>query len=263
MIDADFFLDNKSRIMIPYKGWHIVNSDGTQEKDNLILDVEGPFKIIPDPLSSGNWHTLNNLIDANGCKMLSKGVRKITYYEEGYYLLEDNNEDELMNKGVGTINLNEYVSKMNVLLSDGRFLFNEWVYEVVPCFGYFRVKYNRRGGWSWVTLMGERFEIHNLKFNCLLAYANEKCSIRTSFDNKLTNDYTSAMWADEGMWNVNLLRNGEKTTFLYGQGGEIISYAQSILIKPNIIVLLESNNIWYSFDSLGRLVECFYWCTSA
>ena len=84
MIDADFFLDNKSRIMIPYKGWHIVNSDGTQEKDNLILDVEGPFKIIPDPLSSGNWHTLNNLIDANGCKMLSKGVRKITYYEEGY-----------------------------------------------------------------------------------------------------------------------------------------------------------------------------------
>ena len=122
MIKASYFIDNKERNFIPYKGWSSVDSEGIVEQDNFTIDDEGPFKNIPDPLSHGNWHTLSNLLDSKGKKILKKGVRFIKYHNEGYYLLEDNNHDELSNKYHGCIPMSEYVTKMNVVNLEGKLL---------------------------------------------------------------------------------------------------------------------------------------------
>ena len=77
----------------PYKGLSIVSKDGESKKFHI---DEGPLRIICDTLSYGNYHKLDNLIDSTGRKILAKGVRKIKYDKQGFYVVEDNNEDELI-----------------------------------------------------------------------------------------------------------------------------------------------------------------------
>lgn len=100
MIDGKHFIDDLPREMIPYKGWHIIREDGTREKDSIISESDGPFERIQDliPLG-GNVYVYENLLDKNGNKLLSKGIRNIKYFQDGYYLLKDNNEIELINRG--------------------------------------------------------------------------------------------------------------------------------------------------------------------
>ena len=259
MIDGKYFIDNLPRVMVPYKGWHIEHEDGTQELDSLISESNGPFQIINDPISHGNWHTLYNLLDDEGKKLLPKGIRSIKYYQGGFYLLEDNNEDELVNRGDvrGGFLTKDYVSKMNVMREDGSLLDEEWFDEVIPDVGFFRVRFNHH--WIWVKLSGEIFQKHTLKFGCVLVCHDGKYAIHHSFGDKLTDFFTSVMWSENGIWNVKMISNGGETCFLHGEGGEIIFYAHEILIKNGIIALLEKDNIWYSFDSSKKLTPCFRW----
>jgi hypothetical protein len=260
MLSANYFPNNLPRVFVPYKGWQILNEDGTQIPDELFIESEGPFKMIPDPLSHGNWHTLENLLDKNGKKLLPKGIRKITYYQDGYYLLEDNNEDELINRGdvPGGFLSQDYVSCMNVMRNDGTLLFDEWVDKIIPDIGFFNVRF-KSGRWGRVKLSGEPIREVQLKFQCKLVFNDDKYAINNSFGERLSDDYTSIMFSQGKMWNVNLFSRGKEITYFRGQGEEIINYAQMILIKNNVIALLEKDNIWYSFDSLGNLNECFYW----
>lgn len=54
MIDSSCFIDNLPREMIPYKGWHILRKDGSKEKDSMVMESDGPFEIITDPIGHGN-----------------------------------------------------------------------------------------------------------------------------------------------------------------------------------------------------------------
>ena len=71
------FCDGLNRVFVPYKGYMIVSKDGSLVPDPLTQTDEGPFKIIIDVPSHGNWHALYNLVDDSGVKILPKGVRKI------------------------------------------------------------------------------------------------------------------------------------------------------------------------------------------
>ena len=259
MIDKIHFIDDLPREMIPYKGWHIIKEDGTLEKDSMFSESNGPFEIITDPIGHGNWHTLYNLVDKNGNKLIPRGIRKIKYFQDGFYLLEDNNEDELINRGdvKGGFLAKDYVSKMNVMREDGSLLDEEWFDEVLPDMGFFRVKRNHY--WYWINLSGEYFQRHRLKRGCVIVCQDGKYAIHHSFGDRLTDYFKSVMWSYEGCWNVNLLSEGEETHFNFGEGGGIINYAQQILIKNEVIALLEKDNIWYAFDSSKGLTACFRW----
>lgn len=259
MVDKTHFIDNLPREMIPYKGWHIIREDGTREKDSMFSKADGPFEIVTDPISHGNWHTLYNLLDKNGNKLLPKGIRKLEYFQDGFYLLEDNNEDELINRGdvKGGFLAKDYVSKKNVMREDGSLLGKEWFDEVIPDVGFFRVRYNHH--WYWVKLSGEIFQKHRIKRGCVIVCQDGKYAIHNSFGDRLTDYFTSVMWSDEGIWNVNMITGGNEVHFLHGEGGEIIYYAHEILIKNEVIALLEKDSTWYAFDSLKRLTACFIW----
>lgn len=259
MIEKTHFIDNLPREMIPYKGWHIIREDGTREEDSMFSETDGPFEIITDSISRGKLPTLYNLLDKNGNKILSKGIRKIRYFQDGFYLLEDNNENELIHRGdvKGGFLAKDYVSKMNVMREDGTLLDEEWFDEVIPDVGFFRVRYNYN--WYWVKLSGEIFQRHTLKFGCVLVCHDGKYAIHHSFGERLTDYFTSVMWSDNGTWNVNMISGGGKTCFWHGEGGEIIDYAHRVLIKNDVIALLEKDNIWYSFDLSKKLTACFRW----
>lgn len=261
MLPAELFPDNLPREFVLYRGWQVINEDGSREKDKQFIDSEGPFKIIPDPLGHGNWHTLNNLLDNNGKKMLPKAIREIKYYQEGYYLLYDNNEDELINRGdvKGGFLTKDYVEHMNVMRNNGTLLFDEWVLRIIPEIGCFRVYYSPNQ-WSWVKLSGEIIEQTRMKFNCVLVSHGDFYCIHNSFGDRVSEKYSSVMFCFGKLWHVNIYSKGRHVTLLHGHGkGEIIDYAQMILIKNNIVALLEKDNRWYSFDSLGNLKECFSW----
>ncbi|MCR5714822.1 MAG: hypothetical protein K6F98_07865 [Bacteroidales bacterium] len=142
IIEGKSFVDGNSRALAPYKGWFIVG-----EKGNVIPDVhtredQGPLTIITDPISHGNWHTLYNLIGKDRKKILVKGVRSIEYFRDGYYLLRDNNEDELINRGdvERCFCACDYEERANIVFDDGRLLSREWYDEIKPAVnGFFLV----------------------------------------------------------------------------------------------------------------------------
>lgn len=261
MAGKDYFIDDRARTMIPYEGWYMINDDGTKERDPLLKESEGPFQIITDTVSHGKWHALYNLLDKNGHKLLPKGIRKITYYPEGFYLLDDNNEDALINQGdvKGGFSAKDYVRKMNVMREDGSLLDEIWFEEVIPALGYFRVRYPDRFGWIWIKLSGTIFQRDTIKFGCVIVSSNGEYAIHHSFGERLTDYYTSVMWSDKGIWNVNLMSYGARKTYLFGQGNEIIDYAQAVLLRSDVIALLEVDSIWYVFDTSKKLTPCFRW----
>lgn len=121
MIDKKHFLDNYSRNFIPYQGW--IKENG--ERDELTFESKKEKSLVViHKLSHGNWHTTYNLQGKNGKMLLPNGVRSITRLENGYYVIEDNNEDELINK-YGSIPVNEYIESYQISSSDGVLLSRE------------------------------------------------------------------------------------------------------------------------------------------
>ena len=261
MIDKVHFPDNYSREFVPYKGFCKILNDGAYVMDENTSEPNGPFEIICDPISHGNWHTLYNLLDRNGKKLLPKGIRKIKYYGD-FYLLEDNNEDELINSEEvkGGFNAAKYRSHMNVMLTDGTLLFDEWFKKIEPLGEYFHV-YNERGSSGYFTLTGDIFEknIYPIKFGCTIKPKDESYTIFNSLYDVIVEEYTSVMWSSNGLWIVELLHNGEHHVYLHGQGDAIINYAHEILIKPTVLALVEKKDVWYAVDSKGNLTKQFMW----
>ena len=68
----------------PYKGLSIMSLNGSSKKFHV---DEGPLRIICDTLSHGNYHSLYNLIDSTGRKILDKGVRAVRYDKQGFYVV--------------------------------------------------------------------------------------------------------------------------------------------------------------------------------
>lgn len=151
-LSASHFLDNRERIFVRYKGWLIVNSDGTYTKDSNTIEDEGPLKQVCVMISHGNFHSLCNIENKAGEKILSKGVRSIEYNRQGYYVIEDNNEDELFNQ-YGCIPVKDYVEKWNVVNSHGKLLSKVWFDRVFPLTNNF-IRIIRDGKENLIDLNG-------------------------------------------------------------------------------------------------------------
>ena len=125
--------DGLKLTLIPYKGWHFVNEDGTCIKDPLTLTAEGSLSIVHECPKHSHGHILYNLLNSEGEKILSKDVRFITYHPEGYYLIKDNNEDELIARGDvrGGFRACDYIEEYNVVFENGNILSTEWFDHIV------------------------------------------------------------------------------------------------------------------------------------
>ena len=156
-ISASYFLDNKERQFIPDKGYMIIEPNGEMTKDEHTVSIKGPLQTIPDPLSHRDYHTLENLIGLNGEKILPKGVRHIRYYPEGYYIVEDDNEDELINSSKrGDFSASDIVKKMNIISERGEILSDLWFDDVQRMVnGYFLV--SRDGEANLIDINGNMF----------------------------------------------------------------------------------------------------------
>lgn len=393
-IPKEFFVDNRKRVFVPYQGWLIEEEDGATRKDTMTQTIEGPLKSIPDPLGHGNYHTLENLLDRSGNKILPKGVRFIKFNPKGYYLAEDNNEDELLHRGdvPGGFSGKDYREKANIIFSDGRILSDEWfdkIYDYAK--GYFKV--NRNGKQNLIDCEGKFLldsDIENILFyssnaaysiidGCLqvhhgqgvssvvkrlnrisgkdlysigydplesglsliarlskrssnltlimsgrtglrniidrngyllfdnwyddirrpslansLFFVKDNCGwhsidvleqqilsdtydhifslveshtliersgrigVIDSFANIIKDNYTSALWASGRIWNIQLLHNGEHTSFLFGQcKAGIAIYAQQVLTSGRGICFLEKDGTWYLLGYDGQLTPYF------
>lgn len=388
-MEASYFIDNKERIFVPYKGWMTRDSNGIESKDEFTTKIKGPFKDIPDPLGHGLYHTLDNLIGHDGKKILPKGVRHITFYPEGYYYIDDNNEDELINRGDvrGGFLTKDYIEQKNIVNTAGKILSDIWFDELTPMVnGYFRVSidgksnlmdidgnlllkvYERNlcdyikgdGAFSFhdgflfsnspsgqtqirqfdsvlendttnlhLLIRGGRVcplaeSIKNIRPNSVYMIIRdpdkkmnifyEGCvifnewyddirftgvkglflvkrenswklldiaerTIGCVFDNIITSNFihnhmlvqnngnyavvnyqgvvqggfTSAMWADKGIWGMNVVHNNRQEHYFHGQGNGIINYAQQVLTSMRGGFLLEKEYIWYLIDFNGDL----------
>ena len=236
------FCDGLNRVFVPYKGYMIVSKDGSLVPDPLTQTDEGPFKIIIDVPSHGNWHALYNLVDDAGVKILPKGVRKINYYSFGYYLAEDNNEDELINRGnvKGGFRVCDYRQTFWVVEDNGKvYLDDEENAEVVSSI-------KRLSGLTFVgRFLVDRFVIQDGKVVGDTSNPNEA-------------DYSSAMWADHGAWGMNVVNRDGRKHYFIGEGGDVVSYAHEVLISHRGTILLEKNDVWYLRWPGGRIVRCFY-----
>ena len=156
-ISSLYFFDNKEREFALYKGWMIIEPNGEMTKDEQTISIKGPLQTIPDPLSHRNYHALENLIGLNGEKILPKGVRHIRYYPEGYYIVEDDNEDELINSSKrGDFSASDIVKKMNIISERGEILSDLWFDDVQRMVnGYFLV--SRDGKANLIDINGNMF----------------------------------------------------------------------------------------------------------
>ena len=387
IIDGSVFADGRMRAFAPYKGWYIVDANGDATGDPFTHEDLGPLTTIADPISHGNWHTLYNIQGKDGKKILSKGVRSIKYFRDGYYLLEDNNEDELINRGdvKGGFLASDYVERFNVVFDNGTMLSDEWYDKLSPAVnGFFLVSMN--GKENLIDFNGKCLLDHyesglthffdGHAFSCregVLYRIDPTTTIRVkqlrlfdlqgrfyvgrhSFDTTLESDrsmllqvlsrgrgsaiienadtnnqniitkdgyllfnnwyesirytgvigqylvkseggyklvdaaemvlsesfdgvepfcgrYTVAnkngsyfilgvsqeflntqfdcvMWADRGIWGVNIMESGGKRHYFHGQGGDIIYYAHEVLISNKDAILLGKEGMWYYYDGL-------------
>lgn len=264
MISDSVFCDGRSREFVPYKGWLVVNEDGTREKDTLMKDHEGPLKIVVDTLSHGNWHTTYNIVDGTGKKLLPKGIRSIKCLPGGLYLLEDDNEDELVDRGDvrGGFRASDYVSKMNVMRPDGTIFSEEWFDEVLPRIGSFLVWQGSRGYRLDCDGKPMALPYERLKYGCAL--------VTTAFGGYVIYDdmyrevasVKGVIYAREGgLWNVNIHFDGRKRSFLHGEAPAILNYAQQLLLRTDVLALVQPDYFWpwYILYTDGRQEECFNW----
>lgn len=387
-IEASSFFDNKERVFIPYKGWNIKDSDGEIKADEFTKTNDGPLKMIPDPLGHGNRHTLLNLINNEGDKVLQRGVRSIKYYSEGYYIAENNNEDELIYRNGGYLTTADYIKLKNIISKEGKLLSDIWFDDVCPMInGHFLVSHNGKSNLMSVNgqmllnnyernlqnvIEGVAFSFHDgvlysntnnqqqifreleqIEANCkykvpfhheslygseiiknlpkfkertdtiiIRRERDEKINLMdtegyvlfekwfneirhttikglfivkdsnntyfmdiggrilrhidfepiTEFKNNLLlvmngdsygimdtqcklilEGFTSAMWADRGIWGINIENKGKRYHGSHGEGNALTSYAQQLLTSNWGDFLLEKDDVWYLVSPFGEL----------
>ena len=229
-LSADIFFDNQERVFVPCKGWCRVDSNGEVVNDELTIYIDdtGPLKVIPDPLSHGNYHTLDNILNSKGEKILQRGVRHITYFSEGYYLVEDNNEDELINR-YGHIPVADYREKANVVSNNGAVLSDEWFDKVYPLVNdYFLVKRNGKSNLMDVNgkLLLESFEKNLCNFS-----QNVACSFHGGImyahtkDGKQTELRHLELLPDDGLYQIrrNAHCSGKEVKMILSQSNETLN----------------------------------------
>ena len=69
----------------------------------------------------------------------------------------------------------------------------------------------------------------------------------------LFSGFTSAMWTDSGIWNINVESNDKRYYGLHGDGNNITSYIHELLISNRGEFILEKDDIWYLVKSNGEL----------
>ena len=229
---ANIFFDNQKRVFVPYKGWCRVDSNGEFIKDELTNDDTGPLEIIPDPLAHGNYHTLYNILNSTGEKILQKGVRDIKYSSEGYYLVEDDNMDELRNR-YGYIPFAKYCHRANIVSNNGIILSDEWFDRVYPLVNdYFLVKKN---GKSNLMDMNGKFLLKSFEKNLRtmshnVAYSFHEGIIYANYiDGKQEELRHLGLLPDDGFY---------QTRRIYHRSGKQVKelLSQSSCIALNIII---------------------------
>ncbi len=389
VIDGSCFVDGRTRAFAPYKGWYIVDANGDVMEDPFTREDSGPLTIIADPVSHDNWHALYNILGKDGKKILGKGVRSIKHFRDGYYLLEDNNEDEIINRGdvMGGFLASDYVERFNVVFDDGSILSNEWYDRVSPAVnGFFLVSLNGKenlvdfngkslldqyesglthffdnhafscnegvlyhidqtktsrvkqlrlfdlkgrfyvgrhsfdttmeadrsmlqqvlsrgrgsaiienaetskqnivtkesyllfnnwydsirfsgvigqylvkieGRWKLVdaaeTELSESFE--DVEACCgkyTVTTKNDSYIILNASEDILNKHYDSVMWADRGIWGLNIMVHGGRRHYFHGQGGDIIYYAHEVLISNRDSILLGIDGLWSYYDGVSK-----------
>lgn len=125
--------DGSKPTFIPYKGWQILNDEGTIVNDPFTSGEEGPLNVVYEYPTHSHGHTLYNILNTQGEKILPKGVRHITYHTEGFYFIEDNNEDELIARGDvrGGFRACDYIEQYNIVFENGNILSNEWFDKII------------------------------------------------------------------------------------------------------------------------------------
>lgn len=239
------FYDGLERRFIPYKGWMKVNKDASVVRDELTYEDgdEGPYKIIDNIEAfyrgTTHGHVLYNLIDSTGKTILSKWVRNITYYSSlGYYLIEDNNEDELINRGdvKGGFRSSDYHEWYFVVTEEGNIENSESLIKSL------RVLKHR--GFSG------RFNIGCFVIEDGRWLEKEKCD-------KNLSDYSVAMWTERGIWGMDLINDSGYNHYFFGQGDMIINYAHEVLCSKIGTIFLKKDSWWYLRFLNGRMMKCF------
>ena len=239
------FYDGLERRFIPYKGWMKVNKDASVVRDELTYEDgdEGPYKIIDNIeafyFGTTHGHVLYNLKDSTEKLILSKWVRKITYYSSlGYYLIEDNNEDELLplRDVKGGFRLSDYREWYSVVTEDGNIIEDSCLINSLR-------RLNHRGFCGRFNVGG--FVIEDGRW-----LENEKC------DKDMSN-YSAAMWADSGIWGMNVINDSGYKHLFYGQGDMIINYAHEVLCSKIGTIFLKKDSWWYLRFLNGRMMKCF------
>lgn len=237
------FYDGLDRKFIPYKGWMKVNKDSSLVRDELTYEDDGPYKIIDNIEAfykgDAKGHVLFNLVDSIGRIILPKWVRKITYFSSlGYYLIEDNNEDELINRGdvIGGFRLSDYQEYFYVVTEDGEIDNSESLIDGLKTLKY-RGFFGRFNVGEYIIENGRWLE-------------NEK------FD-KNKSDYSAAMWADRGIWGMNVINESGYKHLFFGQGDFMINYAHEVLCSKIGTIFLKKDSWWYLRFLGGRMMKCF------
>ena len=222
-----------------------VNKDASVVRDELTYEDggEGPFRIIDNIEAfyhgTTHGHVLYNLIDSTGKTILSKWVRKITYYSSlGYYLIEDNNEDELVNRGdvKGGFRLSDYHEWYFVVTEEGNIENSESLIKSL------RVLKHR--GFSG------RFNIGGFVIEDGRWLKDEKCD-------KNLSEYSSVMWTDHGIWGMNVINESGYRHYFFGEGDMMISYAHEVLCSNIGTIFLEKDSWWYLHFINGKMMKCF------
>ncbi len=154
-------IEGKERTFVPYKGWRVENMGQLVPDPLMHIANEPPLKIVDDidrfvnSNEISHKHILYNVLDKCGKEILSKWVRNISYVTSlDIYLIEDNNEDELLEKNnYKFFNSNEYCERHNVITNAGELLSKDWFDDIiVSTYGYLKVK--RNGKQNLIDLNG-------------------------------------------------------------------------------------------------------------
>ena len=154
-------IDGKKRTFVPYKGWCVDNMGQLVPDPLMHIANEPPLKIVNDidrfvnSNEISHKHILYNVLDKCGKEILSKWVRKITYVTSlDIYLIEDNNEDELLEKNnYRNVDRNEYCERHNVITNAGELLSKDWFDDIIVS-TYDYLKVNRNGKQNLIDLDG-------------------------------------------------------------------------------------------------------------
>ena len=163
---------------------------------------------------------------------------------------------QVLSRGRGSAIIeNADTNNQNIITKDGYLLFNNW-YESIRytgVIGQYLVK--SEGGWKLVDsaemVLSESFEgVEPFCGRYTVAKKNGSYFILGASQEFLNTQFDCVMWADRGIWGVNIMESGGKRHFFHGQGGDIIYYAHEVLISNKDAILLGKDGLWYYYDGL-------------